>query len=246
MMLTFNAGVINAVVLTSFANGVSHMTGVVVRTAIHLTQREGYSLREGILILVSFMAGAVFSGMVIRSQSFKAGRRYGVVMTTEALFLTLSAYIFYRGGFWGELPAAFACGMQNAMITIYSGSVIRTTHLTGTITDIGTALGYLFSDVIISLRQYALHKYRRMIYRAEEGKNRPTPLTFRRHMTRKLRRHLHHKILRLFFVFVSFFTGALTGTVLFDTFSFNTLLFSAAFIGTAGVLYTVRQHRLTA
>jgi uncharacterized membrane protein YoaK (UPF0700 family) len=32
-------------------------------------------------------------------------------------------------------------GLQNAMITKISGSVIRTTHLTGMITDIGIALG---------------------------------------------------------------------------------------------------------
>jgi uncharacterized membrane protein YoaK (UPF0700 family) len=38
----------------------------------------------------------------------------------------------------------FSMGLQNAMITKISGSVIRTTHLTGLVTDIGIAMGRLF------------------------------------------------------------------------------------------------------
>ena len=36
---------------------------------------------------------------------------------------------------------AFACGLQNALCTRWSGAVIRTTHLTGAATDIGNVLG---------------------------------------------------------------------------------------------------------
>ena len=41
----------------------------------------------------------------------------------------------------GECFAAFACGLQNALTTSYSGAVVRTTHLSGIITDIGNVLG---------------------------------------------------------------------------------------------------------
>ncbi|WP_156312572.1 DUF1275 family protein [Marinagarivorans algicola] len=37
--------------------------------------------------------------------------------------------------------ASSACGLQNALITIYSGAVIRTTHTTGIFTDLGIMLG---------------------------------------------------------------------------------------------------------
>eukprot|EP01034_Spumella_vulgaris_P023022 gene23022-29210_t len=34
-----------------------------------------------------------------------------------------------------------ACGLQNAMTSKYSGNIIRTTHVTGTATDVGLVLG---------------------------------------------------------------------------------------------------------
>ena len=36
-------------------------------------------------------------------------------------------------------------GLQNALVSVISGSVIRTTHLTGTFTDLGIELAQLFS-----------------------------------------------------------------------------------------------------
>lgn len=36
---------------------------------------------------------------------------------------------------------SLACGLQNGMCTTFSGAVIRTTHVTGTLTDIGLILG---------------------------------------------------------------------------------------------------------
>jgi len=43
------------------------------------------------------------------------------------------------------LCASAACGLQNAMVATYSGSVIRTTHLTGIVSDIGSTLGNFFA-----------------------------------------------------------------------------------------------------
>jgi uncharacterized membrane protein YoaK (UPF0700 family) len=37
--------------------------------------------------------------------------------------------------------AAWACGMQNALATRYRGLVLRTTHITGLLTDLGQLLG---------------------------------------------------------------------------------------------------------
>jgi uncharacterized membrane protein YoaK (UPF0700 family) len=38
----------------------------------------------------------------------------------------------------------FAMGMQNAMVTKISQSIVRTTHLTGLFTDLGIELSQLF------------------------------------------------------------------------------------------------------
>ncbi len=41
----------------------------------------------------------------------------------------------------GAYFVALACGLQNGMCTTFSGAVIRTTHVTGILTDIGLILG---------------------------------------------------------------------------------------------------------
>ena len=46
---------------------------------------------------------------------------------------------------YSPLPACFlaawACGMQNALATRYRGLVLRTTHITGLLTDLGQLIG---------------------------------------------------------------------------------------------------------
>jgi hypothetical protein len=41
----------------------------------------------------------------------------------------------------GAYLISLACGLQNGMCTTFSGAVIRTTHVTGILTDIGLILG---------------------------------------------------------------------------------------------------------
>jgi uncharacterized membrane protein YoaK (UPF0700 family) len=41
----------------------------------------------------------------------------------------------------GHYFASAACGIQNALITTYSGAIIRTTHMTGIFTDLGLMIG---------------------------------------------------------------------------------------------------------
>jgi len=54
----------------------------------------------------------------------------------------------------------FAMGLQNAMVTKVSQSVVRTTHLTGTFTDLGIELSQLF----FSKETKSYQKLRRNIY----------------------------------------------------------------------------------
>jgi uncharacterized membrane protein YoaK (UPF0700 family) len=44
----------------------------------------------------------------------------------------------HRAAYW----AALACGIQNAMASSYCGLVLRTTHVTGIVTDIGILIGH--------------------------------------------------------------------------------------------------------
>ena len=81
------------------------------------------------------------SGFVIRGSTLRATRHYGVALLIESVLLFASAYSFHQGSLLGEYFAAAASGLQNAMATTYSGATLRTTHLTGIVTDLGTSIG---------------------------------------------------------------------------------------------------------
>ena len=66
---------------------------------------------------------------------------YGVALVGNALLLG-AAVAMSRPLASGCLAAA-ACGLQNAMCTSHFGAVVRTTHVTGTLTDLGSTLGRL-------------------------------------------------------------------------------------------------------
>lgn len=136
------AGMINAVGFLSFTKqGVTHLTGT---TTLFGLAVGGGRLREAgyLLILIgSFVAGAMISGLIIRDRSLQLGRRYGVALIIEAALLCAAAVLLRAQSVWGDHLASAACGLQNAMVSTYSGAALRTTHVSGMFTDIGIALG---------------------------------------------------------------------------------------------------------
>jgi hypothetical protein len=48
-------------------------------------------------------------------------------------------------------------GYTNAMVSHYKGTIIRTTHLSGVLTDLGLALGYIARGLKVENRRIILH-----------------------------------------------------------------------------------------
>lgn len=140
--LAMMGGCINTVgLLSAQRRAVSHMSGTVSNIGIELASHEYALARTAVLIVVFFFLGCVLSGLIIRQSTLKAGRRYGGALVCEAFLLFMAAYLIGHGSERGLYIAAMACGLQNAMATSYSGAVIRTTHMTGVVTDLGIAIG---------------------------------------------------------------------------------------------------------
>ena len=55
--------------------------------------------------------------------------------------MIVAQLLLNEGLFYAHFLASAACGLQNALATRYSGAVVRTTHLTGIVTDLGIMLG---------------------------------------------------------------------------------------------------------
>lgn len=141
-VLAFNAGCINSTALVGFTHlSASHVTGNVTLFASAFAKGEFTQMAMVCVVLLSFLFGATISGFVVGSTALKAGRRYGVALLIEACLLTVALLLFSEQSFLGQVFSAMACGLQNAMVATYSGAVIRTTHLTGLTSDMGSALG---------------------------------------------------------------------------------------------------------
>lgn len=140
--LALNAGIINTVALLGFTHqAVSHVTGTVSALGVGVISGNVSTIFHLLLVIVSFLLGATLSGLITQNATLKLGRRYGVALLVESLLLVIALLFLLHHSELGHLFASAACGLQNALVTTFSGAVVRTTHLTGVVTDLGISLG---------------------------------------------------------------------------------------------------------
>jgi len=141
-LLALNAGFINAIGLLGFKHqSVSHLTGTSTFLSLALANQNAQEVLHLVLVIISFVIGAAYSGLVVGNTALKLGRRYSVVLMTESALLCASMLSLNQGSYMGHFLASAACGLQNAMTSTYSGAIVRTTHVSGLFTDLGVILG---------------------------------------------------------------------------------------------------------
>ncbi|MES2308042.1 MAG: YoaK family protein [Verrucomicrobiota bacterium] len=150
-VLSFLGGNINVMMLSFFHVPVSHMTGAF--SHLSMIYGAGIDVSSSVLtlwIVAAFFAGTVISGLLIGKESIFPGNHYSNALWLEGLILLLADAMIQSENKNGVALAALACGIQNAMATTYLGLNIRTTHVSGIVTDLGLALGHF-------LRGHPLH-----------------------------------------------------------------------------------------
>ena len=158
IILTFSAGLVNAVALLSFANETAtHVTGSITQAASSMAQGNWAKTLHLSAVIFSFFSGSVISGIITRGNRLKLGRRYGFALALESALLFASMLSFQHSSLWGQLLASLACGLQNGMLTTFSGAIIRTTHMTGIVTDLGNKIGHWFTGKKMDKRRFALY-----------------------------------------------------------------------------------------
>lgn len=136
------AGYVNSIALGVFNSPVSHMTGAVSYLGIDLADGRSPDAVATLSIIASFMVGAGLAGFVIGAKELSPGRRFGAALVLEGGLLALATYLLVSGSHTGVPLISMACGLQNATTSSYFGLMIRTTHVTGTVTDIGVMVGH--------------------------------------------------------------------------------------------------------
>ena len=155
--LAFIAGIVNVVGLLGFEHqAVTHLTGTTSMLGAHLAELDIAGSLHLLTVIGSFVVGTVLSGIIIQDSTLKLGRRYGLALLLESILLFAAAPLFKHGFSSGSYVAACAIGLQNAMVSTYSGAVIRTSHLSGMFTDLGIFLGHAIRGIPYDERRLKL------------------------------------------------------------------------------------------
>ncbi|APJ04136.1 YoaK family protein [Silvanigrella aquatica] len=152
-ILAFVAGLVNSVGFLGFGQFVSHVSGHATFAAV------AYSKHYYLLALTSFSAlfffilGASLTALLMKGKTIEdVNVSVSLPLFLEAILLT---YVTFGTIYYSDLQLtydsyghanyyfvlSFAMGLQNAVLRKKQGAHVRTTHMTGTATDIGVALG---------------------------------------------------------------------------------------------------------
>jgi uncharacterized membrane protein YoaK (UPF0700 family) len=205
--LSWIGGYTNVVAFLSCGSVVSHVTGTATKVGETIGGGHFMDASFFVFLLHCFFIGAVISAFMTEFARRRGNpSKYVLPIAVEALLLTVYALVCnYHGSVqpadwvWRYALtglAATAMGLQNATITKISGSVVRTTHLTGVITDLALE-GVQF---LLWLHDNMRHRWA----------TRPGRLA-----RTAQRNQAFLRLLLLASIFISFLLGATVGTAVF-------------------------------
>lgn len=148
LILAAVAGAINAGGFIAIGRYTSHMTGYVSELADALALADWALVATGFGAIVCFVAGAALSAALINwARRHTRWSQYALPLSLESVLLFgfgVLGIAFGGAGAFSLVAAPLLCflmGLQNATITKISGARMRTTHITGLVTDIGIEIG---------------------------------------------------------------------------------------------------------
>ncbi len=157
-LLALLSAAVNACFLIKFGTSVSHLTGDVSKVAMNAAIGHGYlyaALWNLLSATTGFFLGATCAGYFVHHPTMEQSQPYhratimiGLLLIVAYLFLPLPAISIGIAG--------VACGFQNALATHYRGMVLRTTHITGLLTDLGAAFGMCLKGHRIAAWKFAV------------------------------------------------------------------------------------------
>ncbi len=147
----FVSGVTNVAGVVAFLAFTSNITGHVANLARHVVEQNFKEIITFVIWLFCFLAGAFVSNFIVGS--LQSSSRYKAHATPIVLeVIILFAVAIYGSHFYDDSmfereaiisAILFSMGLQNSLVSNISGGLIKTTHLTGLFTDLGSELAEL-------------------------------------------------------------------------------------------------------
>lgn len=150
--MAFVAGAVNAGGFLAIARYTSHMSGIISAIGDDLALNDLIAVLGGISLLLAFLFGAATTAIIVNwGRRRKIHSEFALPLFVEAILLLVFGLVGANLNTYLSItvPAialllCFVMGLQNAIVTKASKAEIRTTHMTGVVTDIGIELGKLF------------------------------------------------------------------------------------------------------
>jgi uncharacterized membrane protein YoaK (UPF0700 family) len=187
-------GFVNSVGFVLVGSFTSHVTGNVGRFANDLVTHDLAAAGAAFTMIIAFFGGACVASLIVESRRFtRTPTAYGVALVCEAALLAsfglatsaeLDASPRLRDG--QAILLCVAMGIQNSLVSRLSGAVVRTTHLTGVVTDLG-----------IETARWLAH-WRRRLHASKHRRDPPVVAKIRLHLT----------------ILIMFIAGAIAGCTL--------------------------------
>lgn len=149
LLLALMAGMLNGVGFIATNVYTSHMTGITAAISHSVARGEWRLVALGFEAFTLFVLGAASTAIAFNwARRRRLRSRFAVILAFEAVLVLIFATLaqFLHGSLRPQVfiaVLAYTMGLQNAVITKMSNATIRTTHVTGMVTDIGIALGKL-------------------------------------------------------------------------------------------------------
>jgi uncharacterized membrane protein YoaK (UPF0700 family) len=149
--MAFVAGAVNAGGFLAITRYTSHMSGIIAGLGDDLALSDIISVLGGISMVLAFLGGAATTAIVVNwGKRRKIHSQFALPLLIEAVLLLIFGLAGANLNLYLPLtvPAValllcFVMGLQNAILTKASRAEIRTTHMTGVVTDIGIEFGKL-------------------------------------------------------------------------------------------------------
>ncbi len=140
LLLTFTAGYANILSIYTVGIPSTHMTGGLTNISYSLFEMD--FKKAGILFsfLILFLSGGVISGYIFSNREFGKGKSYGVLLIIAGLLLAISETVITNRYIVTGIVVILS-GTQNGLNITYNEVTIRTTHMTGYLSDIGRLIG---------------------------------------------------------------------------------------------------------
>ncbi len=151
-LLSLTAGFVNIIGFSTFMVFTTNITGHVAQLSEKVAMGDYNGARMFGLWLVAFLLGAFSSSLAVTLIGRTKRTAYTYPFLVEILILAFVMVATPKNNNLSVVDVEFlagcllfAMGLQNAMVSIISGSVVRTTHLTGMFTDLGIELSTLIT-----------------------------------------------------------------------------------------------------